>query len=256
MDGNNNHGNGRWRALSRGARGGTPRMRAVAWAVVGLVSGWCAGAWPDERFDAFLEQNPPRPDLACSFTSTVTSAEHPGEVRVERYTNGVGWQLLTINDAPPTAKALRSYTKEADDRDQQRQQPGDLDLSSMFLSETAVVVEEDADSITFSFTPTSPEGGRASKLMERMDGRMTVAKEGLRPLRYVAELTGPASVMPGVKFEVFRQDMTFTADASTGAALMSSMTFDMRGKAFFRTIETDARIEITDYDCALRSPNT
>ena len=232
------------------------RTRATpALVAAGVVVG-CAGATaaPDERFAQFLAANPPLEDTVCAYTTTATSSEYPGETRVERFSPGNGWELKAINGEPPTPKALKAYAKDADDRNRQRQQPADLDFARMVRADTARVVEEGDTTIVFAFTPDSPDAGRGRSMMEKMSGRLTVAKDGLRPLTYIAELTTPISPMPGTRFESFRQEMTFSVEPSTGASLMTSFDFAMRGTAFvFRKMDGEARIEASDYDCVPRS---
>lgn len=222
----------------------------------GLAVGSAAAlAAPDERFAQFLAANPPLEDTVCAYTTTTTSSEYPGETRVERFSPDNGWQLLSVNGEPPTAQALEDYGKDAADRNRQRQKPEDLDFARMVRPDTVRVVEEDATSIVFAFTPDSPDAGRGRTMMEKMSGRLAVAKDGLRPLRYVAELDAPVSPMPGTKFEAFRQEMTFAVEPTTGASLMTSFDFGMRGKAFvFRKMDGAARIEASDYDCWSHPP--
>ena len=46
--------------------------------------------------------------------------------------------------------------------------------------------------------------------------------------------------------------MTFAVEPTTGASLVASMTFSMRGKAFvFRKINNEARIVSSGYDCRI-----
>ena len=223
------------------------RTLVAAGLAVGSVAAFAA---PDDRFAQFLAANPPLEDTVCAYTTTTTSSEYPGETRVERFSPDNGWQLLSVNGEPPTAQALEDYGKDAADRNRQRQRPEDLDFGRMVRRDTARVVEEDATSIVFAFTPDSPDAGRGRAMMEQMSGRLSAAKDGLRPLRYVAELDAPISPMPGTKFETFRQEMTFAVEPTTGASLMTSLDFTMRGKAFvFRKIDSAARIEASDYDC-------
>ena len=223
------------------------RTLVAAGLAVGSVAALAA---PDDRFAQFLAANPPLEDTVCAYTTTTTSSEYPGETRVERFSPDNGWQLLSVNGEPPTAQSLEDYGKDAAGRNRQRQKPEDLDFARMVRRDTARVVEEDATSIVFAFTPDSPDAGRGRAMMEQMSGRLSVAKAGLRPLRYVAELDAPISPMPGTRFEAFRQEMTFAVEPSTGASLMTSFDFAMRGKAFvFRKMDSAARIEASDYDC-------
>jgi len=231
------------------------RRIAGASALAGLFLAMVGNAaMADESFAQFLAANPPLEDTVCAYTTTATSSEYPGETRVERFSPGNGWELKAVNGEPPTPKALKAYAKDADDRNRQRQQPADLDFARMVRPDTARVVEEGDTTIVFAFTPDSPDAGRGRSMMEKMSGRLTVAKDGLRPLTYIAELTAPISPMPGTKFESFRQEMTFAVEPSTGASLMTTFDFAMRGTAFvFRKMDGEARIEASDYDCVPRS---
>ena len=224
--------------------GGASALAGLLFATVGNA------AAPDGRFAEFLAANPPLEDTVCAYTTTATSSEYPGETRVERFSPGNGWELKAVNGEPPTHRALKAYAKDADDRNRQRQQPADLDFARMVRPDTARVVEEDAQRIVFAFTPDSPDAGRGRAMMENMSGRLTVAKDGLRPLTYIVELTAPISPMPGTRFESFSQEMNFDVEPTTGASLMTSFDFAMRGKAFvFRKMDSEARIEASDYDC-------
>ena len=227
--------------------GATPGIVAVglAWGCVGAL------AAPDNRFAEFLAANPPLEDTVCAYTTTATSSEYPGETRVERFSPGNGWQLLTVNGEPPSARALKDYAKDADDRAASGSSPR-ISTSLAWCGQKPPTSSKKTPSIVFAFTPDSPDAGRGRAMMEKMSGRLTVAKDGLRPLTYVVELDGPTSPMPGMKFEAFRQEMAFAIEPTSGASLMTSFDFAMRGKAFvFRKMDGEAHIEASDYD----SPN-
>ena len=87
-------------------------------------------------------------------------------------------------------------------------------------------------------------------MAEKMGGTLTVAKDGLRPLKLSLELQEPASPAPTVKIQAFRQEMTFAMEPTTGASLLASMTVSMRGKALlFRKMDNEARVAFSGYDC-------
>ena len=208
------------------------------------------GAAVDGRFAAFLAANPVPENVVCGYTSTATSSEYPGEVRIERYDVDGGWQLAGVNGEPPSAKALADYADGAEERDRQRQSTGAMDFAAMVKPDTVRVVEETDATIVFGFTPESPEGGRERALMKHMTGRLHVAKPELRPLAYRAALEGPASPMPTMKLQEFRQEMAFEVEPTTGASMIKSMAFAMRGKVFvFRKIDVEAEIAFSDYEC-------
>ena len=220
--------------------------RTIACTVAALAG----TAHADDRFARFLDANPPVTDIVCGYTTTATSSLYPGETRIERYALDDGWRLVSVNGEPPGAEVLADYAENAEQRDAERQRPVELDFAAMVRAATVHVVEEDADTIVFAFTPDSPDGGRERAMMGKMAGRLTVAKTDMRPLKFVIELEQPASPMPTVKMTAFRQEMTFAVEPTTGASMTASMRFAMRGKAFvFKKIDSEADIRISDYDC-------
>ena len=220
--------------------------------LLAFIAALAVGAHADDRFARFLDANPPVEGLVCGYTTTATSSLYPGETRVERYSLDDGWRLVSVNGEPPSADALADYADDAEARDEQRQRPVGLDFAAMVRGGTVRVAEENAATIIFAFTPDSAEGGRERAMMEEMVGRLTVAKADMRPLAFVIELETPTSPVPTVKMTAFHQEMTFTVEPTTGAALMASMRFAMRGKAFvFRKLDSEADIAISDYDCRL-----
>ena len=230
-----------------GKRPQSDRMRLNAPTVVLLLACSTMGTANEARFAEFIEANPVLEDIVCAYTTTATSSEYPDETRVERFSPSNGWRLVAVNGQPPSEEALADYAGGRKQRRQQRQQPAALDFAEMARADTVTITNEDADTITFSFTPG---GERNEDTMDKMNGVLVVAKDSLRPLRVLLELTQPASPAPTVKLSSFRQEMTFAVEPTTGAALMSSMRMAMRGKAFvFKKIESESDIAVSDYDC-------
>ena len=205
----------------------------------------------DERFARFLDTNPALETTVCAYTTTATSSQYPGETRIDRFSPADGWQLVSINGEPASPQALADYADDAKQRSGDRQQPADQDFSQVARVDSVHVVEEDSATLVFAFSPETrdaPPGGRA--MAEKMAGTLTVAKDTFRPLKLVLELQEPASPAPTFKIQTFRQETTFAVEPSTGASLVASMTFSMRGKAFvFRKINNEAHIVFSDYDC-------
>lgn len=196
-----------------------------------------------------IAAHPPRPDVECSYTTTSTSSDdYPGEVRVERFTPPDSWELLTVNGKAPTAEALEDYAGEAEQRGGQRNAPADNDLSELIKIETAAVLSEDADTVTFSFqTKMRPE-----KMADKVRGTLTVRKNDLLPLEFGMENTAPVSPAPTVKLQELHLRTTYTQDAATGAVLLGSMDMAMRGKMLvFKKMQSETRIGFSDYDCAV-----
>ena len=233
-------------------------MRKSPSLMLATVAAAGAFAAPGPRIEDFFAANAPREDLLCSFTTTATSTEYPGEIRVERFTPPDHWELLTVNGEPPSADALGDYAEDAEERLSQRRSPEEMDFASMIQPKTATVQDEDADTVVFAFTPrvqSRGEGG-GRDLGEKMRGTLTVLKDGLRPLRLHIENTEPISPAPTFKFTVFRQDMTFAFDPAVGASFVKSMEFAMSGKALvFKKMNTETRIAFDDLDCRSAKPD-
>lgn len=201
----------------------------------------------EPRFVEFIDANPVLEDTVCAYTTSTTSSEYPDETRVERFSPTSGWRLIAVNDQPPTEQAMEEYAGAAKQRRGRRQEPLAMDFADMARADSVTVADEDADTITFSFIPGGDDN---EAMMENMNGLLVVAKDTLRPLRISLELTEPASPAPTVKLQSFRQEMTFAVEPATGAAMMSSMTMAMRGKAFvFKKIDSETQIAVSDYDC-------
>ena len=129
----------------------TPRPTLI---LVGAALAFPATA--DDRFERFLEANPPRPDLVCAYTSTATSSEYPDETRVERLSHDGLWRLLSVNGEPPSEEALADYADEADERDEQRRPASEWDFAEMVGRDTVRVVEEDAETLVFARAAAAP----------------------------------------------------------------------------------------------------
>ncbi len=194
-----------------------------------------------------LDANPPV-DVACSYTSVTRTSERPEEVRTERYAAGIGPELLAINGEAPSPKALAKYEKERRGREEARRGPEEMDFADLIQEESVTVVGENDDTLTFAFTPKGDD--QDEEMLAKLNGRLTVAKAGYRPLRLAMALDEAISPAPTVKMHEFRQEMTFTQDPTTDATLIDSMSFAVRGKAFvFKKIDSEGHIDFKDFDC-------
>lgn len=219
---------------------------------VGLLAGAAAGAFANDasRFEAVLEANPVMDAFACAFTTTATSTEYPGEVRMERFTpdpDGGAWRLLAVDGERPSAAALRDYAK---DNRSERRSPTGFDLGAMVARETVAVAAEDADMLTFAFKPL-PDGERLTpKLVDKMSGTFVVARGSLDLQRFKMAIDEPVSPGFGFKMKRFDQQFTFAVEPVTGAAMVASMKFSMVGRAFaVKAVSVDLDIAFHDYDC-------
>ena len=171
------------------------------------------------RFAEVLAANPPRDDVACSYTTTTSDSEGPGETRTERHRDRVA-----------------------------------VDLSEFAAGDIRVALEN-ADMVAFEFSPApffeasdeAPEGG---DMDDKLLGTLVVGKPGLRPQRLVLVLEAPFSPAPMVKVTEFRHETTFAVDAATDATVPTEMVTALRGRALvFSRFENEERVVFSDYDC-------
>ena len=232
-------------------------VRINAWKVrrsfllpIFLVSFVTTPAYPDAldpQFVAFLEANPPQDHIACAYTRTHASKE--SGTRVDRYSPETEWRLLTVEGNEPTERELAVYAKDAGERNRRRNSPTDLEFLTRVPLGPIQVNHRNEQTIEFVFSPEMG-GEMPDKMEEKLIGRLTVTKDGLRPLKFEVSLDEPVSPMRGVKLREFMQETTFTTDHRTGATLLKSMKFEVGGRAFLVTkIDQREQVEFSDFDC-------
>lgn len=201
----------------------------------------------DPRYAKFLEANLPQDHVVCSYTASHSSKESGN--RVEIYSPETLWRLVTVDGVQPTESELAEYSEEANERSRRRNDPTDLEFLHMVVADTVRVDQADEEKIEFVFLPEMG-GNIPDRMEEKMNGRLIVAKDGLRPLEFSISLTEPASPMRGVKMRKIEQKTTFTTDPVTGVSLTKSMSFEAAGRAFFVTkIDQNEHVEFSDFDC-------
>ena len=231
--------------------------------------GWCFSflaalpAFAEEeasRFAAVLAANPPREDVICSYTSTTTDSENPGEPRTVRYladeastadAPSGSMQLLAVNGEPPSAEALAEFEAEAKERPRQGERVV-FDLPEE-IQGSMRVAEEDASTVSFAFVPDI--AGDDAEMAGKMQGRLVVDKPSLRVQRMTVTLDESFSPAPTVKISEFRQEMAFAVDPVTNATVLAEMAMTMRGRAFvFKKVDNEVRVTFSDFDCRKLPP--
>ena len=204
----------------------------------------------DLSYLELVEANPSQDNIVCAYTMTRESSEE-SEVLVERYSPETAWRLVTIDGRKPSESELAEYAEEADKRASRRTDPTDLTFLTTIRSESVRLVQDNEKTVEVAFKPEL--GGEMPDEMEKkMNGRLTVVKDGLRPERIFVSLNEPASPMTGVKIRTFEQEATFVKDHVTGATLLKSISSDVRGRAFVvKRIATEERVVFSDFDCKL-----
>lgn len=207
------------------------------------------------RFAAVLAANPPREDVICSYTSTTTDSENPGETRTVRYladeastadAPSGSMQLLAVNSAPPSAEALAEFEAEAKERPRQGERVV-FDLPEE-IQGSMRVAEEDANTVSFAFVPDI--AGDDAEMAGKMQGRLVVDKPSLRVQRMTVTLDEAFSPAPTVKISGFRQEMAFAVEPVTKATVLTEMAMTMRGRAFvFKKVDNEVRVTFSDFDC-------
>lgn len=245
---------------------GVRSARCPALAHCALAVAWCLcfaapPAFAEEdasRFAAVLAANPPREDVICSYTSTTTDSEKPGETQTVRYTADEAstadapsgsMQLLAVNGEPPSAEALAEFETEAKERPRQGERVV-FDLPEE-IQGSMRVAEEDANTVSFAFVPDiAGDDAEEAEMAGKMQGRLVFGKPDLRPQRMTVTLDEAFSPAPTVKVSEFRQEMAFVVEPVTSAAVLAEMAMTMRGRAFvFKKVDNEVRIAFSDFDC-------
>lgn len=208
----------------------------------------------DPLYAKFLEANLPQDHVACSYTTTHSSKES-GD-RVESFSPETLWQLVSVDGIQPTKRELADYAEEAEERSRRRNDPTDLEFLNMVVADSVLVDQKNDETIEFVFQPEMGEE-IPDRMEEKMIGRLIVATNGFRPLKFSILLTEPASPIKGVKMQKLAQETTFTSDHVTGVSLTKSMSFLAAGRAFLvKKIDQNEQIEFSDFDCKVVAAQT
>ena len=221
--------------------------RAVALALFGTAAVALAGD-ASTRYRAVVAANPDVA-VACGFTVTSESSARPDDIHEERFVaseDGGQWQLVAVNGEPPSQDALDDYAKAGPERERRSNAAVGFPFAELIDEQSVAVAQEDSRTITFSFTPTEDSAPEPQKVA----GTLVVDKATLRPLRFVMANTETISPAPTVKMQEFRQEIDFAVDAQSGAVVMASMRFAVRGRAMvFKKINEDVRLRFSNFDC-------
>ena len=201
----------------------------------------------DTRYAKFLASLLPQDNIECAYTRTYSLKD--SGVEVEHYSPDTQWRLVTVNGEEPSESELEDYVNEADERIRRRTHPSDLDFLTSTVSDIVEMNQLNPETVEFVFKPEM--GGEfGEELSDKLSGRMTVAKDGMRPLNFVITLNDRVSPMPMVKIRVFEQKVTFVEDQATGATLIKSMSFNVQGRAFLvKRIMQVEQVDFSDFDC-------
>ena len=193
-------------------------------------------------------------DIACAYTTTYSSED--SGVRVEHYSPVTKWRLVSVDDADPSESELDEYTKDEDERVRRRNDPSDLEFLESSVADILHINQDNAQTIEFEFKPDLGDEF-PEDMQKKLSGHLTVTKDGLRPLKYVISLNDPASPMPSVKIRTFEQEVAFVEDQTTGATLVKSMSFNVRGRAFLvKRIAQEESVVFSDFDCQMVEPQS
>lgn len=189
----------------------------------------------DARFAAVLARNPPAEDVACSYTTTTTDSEHPGETRTERHEAEVG----TGSSADEGGSVMNFASVVVDLRE--------------FAALDLRVSQENADTVAFDFSPPPEEGEPEETMEENLRGTLVVGKPGLRPQSLVLALEEPFWPAPVARVKEFRFEMTFAVDPATNAVVIAQTATAIRGRAFFKRFDHEEQVVYGDFDCRRRA---
>ena len=232
----------------------TPRRSALSsGGAVAFLSLAISGEGSDAAHPSLAEvlaANPAVP-VACGYTLSAFDPARRDGPRVERFSVGADgamshgtWRLVSLNNAPPSAKALRAYAREA--RARRRRDHPIMDLATYVRGEAATVRVE-GDALVYTFTPGL---GKLNFDPEKTRGTLIVSKAGLRARRLAIEVTESHSPGPTVTMQEFQMAFNFATEKATGALLVMSRTVQARAKVLFvKKIESDYRGDFSEFDC-------
>jgi hypothetical protein len=188
----------------------------------------------------------------CGYTRQSIRGNESKRERFDPSRGKTAWTLLSVNGRPPSAKVLRNYAENAEDRID-RQHPLAFDLESRVQSDSWSLVSETDDEAVFSFRLSLDEDEDIDmRLLDKINSTLTLDKRTAQPKRVLIESTGPASLAPLVVIRAYRQEYLFDWNDAVGAAALKEKITHRRGSAAgIRSLDKDKRVLYSDYECAV-----
>lgn len=194
-----------------------------------------------------LDNAPMAAESRCSYTRVRIKED---VTRYERYQAGRtdgAWELVRVNDRPPTERELREYAR---DDEPDRRHPLAFDLRTMVDPAHWRLRSETADRAVYEFRLRPNEDLDAS-LVDKVIGTLVMDRNLGQPVSIVIENTQPAYVAPLVRIAEYRQEMDFQWNAEIGAAVLTRAETRYRGRALgLKVVRKHKLVRYTDYQCA------
>ena len=174
-----------------------------------------------------------------------------------RLPEGERWTLLSIDGRDPTEDESRQYSErkrsERHDGDHEEDGEDDGEIDGMVDPGSLELVEETADYWLLRFVPTDNDGDdeMGREVLERMDGKVKIIKDG-HYLEYIdIRNTKPIRPKIGVKMKKFLTRITFGPAVEGGPIVMKSMDVAIKLSAFLlvRVDETES-VTFSDFEFA------
>ncbi len=186
---------------------------------------------------------------SCLITTTEIKQK-----RVERcdFRDGeCAWQLLSENGEPPSEKQLRKYHEEKEEQKKNDKDKDNNRFQRLAAPGSIRLLEEDATTASYSFAPL-PESEDDKKILDQMDGRVVVSKNGPYVASFEMTNTDTLKVAPFVKLHKMHISMNFVPLQAGGPYFPEFQHSVVEGKiGGMKKIRQDKRVVFSD--CALAS---
>ena len=161
------------------------------------------------------------------------------------------WTLLSIDGRGPTDEESREYAdrKRGEHDDDDREDDGEID--GMIDPGSLQLVEETADYWLLRFVPTDDDDEMGRKVLERMDGKVKIIKDG-HYLEYIdIHNTKPIRPKVGVKMKKFKTRITFGPAVEGGPIVMKSMDVAIKLSAFLVVrVDESESVQFSEFEFA------
>jgi len=182
----------------------------------------------------------------CSFTRSMQD----GDLNTtERFDPGHGtWELLQIDGRSPTAKEVKNYSDDRNDR-VNRTLPTALEFDDVADPGSFKLSEESNLEAVYEFTPAA-DTADDKRITAALTGKLVIDKN-LQSVAYVeVSNTQPFSPGFGIKVKSMYQKVEYQWLEQQGVFVIGEVTVKVTGKAFgLKKVSQDMTVTFGEFDC-------
>ena len=195
--------------------------------LVFLATPLCMAQIPAEVEEAFGNTAPVARDT-WAYTRTENSDE---TITVERFDprSESRWSLISIDGAAPSDKQLKKARERHARRDASDDFLGKNEFTGLALTATWELINEDAGSATYQFTPAPEE--ETAKFIDALQGELTVNRTSKTVQSFRIYNTKPFKPAAVAKVKEMNTAYEYK-EAAPGVVLISRIALLVKGKAF------------------------